>query len=425
MTKKSAEIAYDLHSGLSKISIPEFEDLSLVGMAATLAIHIKGLPEISYDVLRKVSEHMMGVPSIALKSALEILDDIDFVRIVTEPNSKRPSKIIPNIPAFEDVYSVVGNYIESEAQFNEHERAALYILGELQEAPAKRDALFGRSNLDKSVFDRCLQLGMQSGIVSEHQARGRAILISPFYFTDNLSGLADAAAQSGSSAIKSALDKVKNNQGWPMALLDKRQEIGGSPVNPVEMALIHKLSEEGVIKPPTIKFGEVSQSFLFTPKPGEARLNAANREIYERAMALISAVRKGQLLADQYKIYHPVALLRSFRGKGYLRSNSEANLQYQNLVHLRVATLRRTSDSRWALHLNQTDENKRALDLAIDLLSSGNMAGMEIDQDARIALTKNETYIQSLISASEMKKRRTDIQNTEAEHEFEQLLLSL
>ena len=48
MTKEIAEFAFDLHTGLSSYEVPEFDDLKLIGMAATLSIHIKGLGEIPY-----------------------------------------------------------------------------------------------------------------------------------------------------------------------------------------------------------------------------------------------------------------------------------------------------------------------------------------------------------------------------------------
>ena len=48
---------------------------------------------------------------------------------------------------------------------------------------------------------------------------------------------------------------------------------------------------------------------------------------------------------------------------------------------------------------------------------------MEVNQEARIALTRGEEYIQSLISAAELKKRAKQIQDEQASHEFEQLLL--
>ncbi len=63
-------------------------------------------------------------------------------------------------------------------------------------------------------------------------------------------------------------------------------------------------------------------------------------------MALISAVRKGQLLPDQFKIRSPLRILEVFRDRGYIGSNSEARDQYQNLVVLRVAYLKQTTSNR-------------------------------------------------------------------------------
>lgn len=323
------------------------------------------------------------------------------------------------------MYKGIGQFAASECKLNEHEQVTIQLLQQLQDAPRNRSALFDKLGAEKKAFDRVVSVGQRSGIVSQHTARGRDILVSPYYFTDNLDSLADAAAASGAGAIVSTLKKVKDNQGWPLSLVAATGEIGGVKLSGTEKALVEKLAEEGVIKPPTIKFGAKTESFVFTPRPGGGRLNAANREIYERAMALISAVRKGQLLPNQYRIKMPVRILTALNERGYLGANSEAREQYQNLVVLRVAQLRPVGSSQWQLVLNRTPENQQALDLAINLLRTGTLADMEVNQQARIALTKGEEYIQSLISASELKARGKQIKDPEASHEFEQLILKL
>ncbi len=141
-------------------------------------------------------------------------------------------------------------------------------------------------------------------------------------------------------------------------------------------------------------------------------------------MALISAVRKGQLLPGRYNIRMPVRILEVFRDRGYIGSNSEAGEQYKNLVILRVAKLVETVPGMWQLHLVRTPENDMALNLAINILRTGALANMEINQDARIALSKDEQYIQSLIS-SELKKRGKQIEDRQAVFEFEQMLTKL
>jgi hypothetical protein len=57
-------------------------------------------------------------------------------------------------------------------------------------------------------------------------------------------------------------------------------------------------------------------------------------------MALVASVRKGQLLPEGVRIKWPLAILRALRDRGFLKSNSDANIQYQNLVGLRVGFLK-------------------------------------------------------------------------------------
>ena len=392
-------------------------------MAATLSLHMKSLGEIDYEVLRKVSDHFMSIHSYAIEKIVRILADVGFVRLVEK--GKKIQTVIPNIPVFEDVYQTIGDYADSECSLNEHEQATMLLLGQLYHAPGNKDAIRNKLGIDNTVFERCVVLGSASGIVSSHTARGKNILISPFYFADNLDSLADAAAASGAASIRSVLKKVRDNQGWPLSLVGATQEIGGVKLSPTEVALVQKLSAEGVIKPPTIKFSGGQESFVFTPRPGPTRLNAANREIYERAMALISAVRKGQLLPGNYRIKYPLRILEVFRDRGFIGSNSEAGDQYRNLVVLRVAKLVQTTPGRWQLHLVRTQENEDALTLAIQILTTGALAGMEVNQEARIALAKDEQYIQSLISSSDMKKRQKQIVDKQAVFEFDQLITKL
>src|SRR3546814_11784984 len=97
-------------------------------------------------------------------------------------------------------------------------------------------------------------------------------------FADNLKGLADLVAGAGTTAIESTLRKVQANQGWPLSLIVQTGEIGGYRLSTTEAQLVEKLASEGIVKPPMIRFGGRTESFLFTPKPGGTRLNAANRE---------------------------------------------------------------------------------------------------------------------------------------------------
>lgn len=419
--KQIAEFAFDIQIGLGRSDASEFDRLRVIGMAASLAVHIRGIGEIPYEVLRKVSDFYFDIPSYALKDVIEVLEEVEFIDVVS--TRSKIDRVIPKVPHFKSVYSILGEHRDLDA-LNEHEQAAIHILGALQQQPENRDRLAATSGLDKSVFDRCVTIGSHGGLIREHRVRGRNVLVSPVYFADNLDELANIAVSAGSDEISKALSLIKNHQGWPLSLAMKQGDIGGHKLSSTQAALIDKLAEEGILKPPTIAFNTTSETFLFTPQPGHGRLDCANREIYERAMALVASVRKGQLLPDQYKIRSPLSILRALRDRGYLGSNSDANAQYRNLVVMKVAYLKETSAGRWQLHLFQTEENKAALNLAIQLLETGDLAGLEVNSEARIALSKDEKYIQSIIAASELRRREKKVVNEQAAFEFEQLFMT-
>jgi len=420
---KLAEFSYDLHSALGEYETPELDYLKTLGMTATLAVHIRGLGEIQYEVLKLASYHYFKIPSFALDKVIDILSDLEFVDVLG--SKKKIKSIIPKIPHFSSIYSTIGEYTEDD-DLNESELAMLAILNQVYNKPENKQKLINGIAADTSIIDTCLKYSEAGGLLRTHKARGKEIILSPYYFSDNLDGLADLTAKSGSGNISKVLNKLKANQGWPLSMVMKNQEIGGQKLDQVELSLINSMSSEGILKPPSIKFGNGnSEQFVFTPNPGSTRLNAANREIYERSMALVSCVRKGQLMPAQYRINSPVAILKSLRNKGYLNSNSEASEQYKNLVFMKVAFLKPTVGSRCQLVLIQSNENIQALDTAIKLLATGELASLEVNKEATISFSKDETYVQSIIAASDMRKRKQVHIAEEAKNEMDQLLLNL
>lgn len=419
--RKLVEFSYDVQAGLGRIDVPDFDRLRTMGMAATLAIHLRGLQEIEFEVLRKVSDHFFSIPSYALREVCGILAEIEYVDLVTK--SGKIISIIPNIPHFRDLYEGVGDYF-SFKDLNEHEQGTLLILSELQNKPENRDRLVSTTGIDNSLLERCIDIGSTGSYLKEFRARGRSIIASPFYFSDNLDELADVTARVGADDIATVLEVIKSNQGWPLSLIQKRLELGGHKLTQEQMQLLVHLCAEGVLKPPSIEFKNSRETFVFTPKPGGNRLDSSNREIYERAMALVSCVRKGQLLAEQYRIKMPVRILEVLRDQGYIGSSSEAVNQYRNLVFLRVGHLKHVAGDRYQFHLTPGEENRAALDLAIGLLRTGELANLDVRQEAKLALSKDEKYIQSIISAAELKGRGQVALQGDSADQFEQLIFA-
>jgi hypothetical protein len=414
------ELAFDLQTGLGRLDVPEYDTLRLAGMAAVLAIHIKGLVDIPFDVLRKVADHYFEIPSYALRAVLAILAETELVRLVTE--GKTIKKIIPTVPFFSNVYEVVGEYGSGQLM-NDHEALVLGILNKLKDRPYNQESLRHSLGAEVPIMTRTLQITEAGNIVRKHRARGQDIIVSPLYFSDGLDALADLAASKNIGDLVTLLDKIKRGQGWPLSLALKTDVIGTARISSSEKALLRKLTAENIIKPPSLRIGSKDHHFLFTPRPGAGRLNATNRIIYEKAMALVSAVRKGQLLPEAYRIRMPRRILEVLKERGYIRANTEAGLQYSNLVRLRVGRLEHVGGGWYRFSLIDTPENKSALELAIGLVSTGELANIEVNQEAILALSKDELYIDSIVGAAELRGRPAAGIDEDAKKAFDNILL--
>lgn len=418
---KQAELAHDLQLGVARTSIPDFGELPFVGMASILAIHIKGLGEIDYAVLRQVADYFFDIPSLVIDRPVRILEEIGYVALVTE--GKTIKKVIPSVPPFDSVYSGIGEYLGQQS-LTEHEQVTLAILDELSGKPEKRDSLVARLGADRNVFGRCESIVGQCGLVVSKRSRGQTILVSPAYFADNLDSLANLAAAGGATRIEKILNLVSASQGWPLSLIEKRAELNGTKLTADELSILRGLVSDGILKPPSIERpNRLPEHFVFTPRPGNARLSASNREVYERAMGLVAAVRKGQLLPEKYAIQSPGAILRALRDRKKIGANSEAAHQYKNLVALRIGRLQKIQGDRYEFVLIDEPENRKAIDDALVLINGGGRGQAEVDGDAIIALTQDEKYIQSIVASAKFRSIQKMELGPEEHAEIEQLLL--
>ena len=133
--KKLAEFAFDIQTGLGSFEVSEFDDLRTIGMAASLAVHLRGLPEIEYGVLSQVSDARFDIPAPMLKPVLRLLSEVGMVRLYE--SGKAITKIDPLVPYFEDVYEKIGQ-ISGEYSYNEVETATVRILAELFSHPENK-----------------------------------------------------------------------------------------------------------------------------------------------------------------------------------------------------------------------------------------------------------------------------------------------
>lgn len=403
----SSEVAarcHEIQVSLGATEVPEFDLLSEIGMAVRLALHIRGLPAIRYETLRLVANHYLYVPTTAVQRIVLLLAEAEFVKVDQE--GKTIKTVLPTVPYYEDMFTGLGDYAQTAGRFNETERLSIEIVRRLAESPEGLDSLRNTLGADSKLFARSVSIGQTGSYLVKRRARGRDVLLTPLYFSENADVFADVVASSGSKNVKRVLEAVRGMQGVPLSVIQRSSSIGACELSPRQISLLTRLAQDGIVKPPSIRTTYSGQNyFIFTPTPAGAALPPTKRDIYERAMAIVAAVRQGQFLPEAYAIRHPAAIIAALRDRLKLGATTEATQQYRELVHLRVGQLIPVGGGYSEFRIIDTEENKEALQIAYSLVTSGAAKGMEVDEEARRAFRQSQEYVESIIASGELRKR--------------------
>ncbi|MBK8637053.1 MAG: hypothetical protein IPN92_01800 [Chromatiaceae bacterium] len=423
MDKKTAVArCHEIQLAVRDKEVARFESITEIGMAVQVAIHIRGLPMIDYEMLKLISSTMLGVPRLAVDRIAELLAEIEFVRL--QRDGRKIKSVLPTVPYFDDLYAGIGDYFETVAKPDEFELLTLEIVDRLAAAPHNIDALAGKLGADRKAFDASVEIGTKGSFLISRRARSKTVLLNPSYFSENADIFIDHVAKSGATGIQKTLKLIQASQGWPLALIEKTGEICGTKVGQDDIQLLKRLAQEGAVKPPRISTSHAGEAvFIFTPTPGFVKLNPLRREVYERALAIVSAVRQGQLLPNRFRIRSPGAVLYRLKTELQLAPTSDYSEQYKNLVDYRIAQLVPLTNGYRQLKIIDTPENREALQIAYTLVQGDAPPDLSLDKEAHSAMTGSQEYVESLISARVMRDKETITLSDEKRFEYEQLLL--
>lgn len=424
---KRAEVAarcHELQVSLGSLEVPAFESVLDVGMAVRLALHIRGLPAIDYELLKSVAVHVLGIPSPAVRGVVLLLGEVGFAKLNTVGGTIKA--VLPNVPYYEALYDRIGEFAAAERPFNETEELTLDMLRRLARGPQDSNALLQQMNADPKLFAKTVRIGTEGSFLIRERTRGRDVLLSPTYFSENASTFAELVVTSGTGTVRRAMDAVRALPGVPLSLLQSGQvRIDERALPADEVAVLTRLARYGAVKPPRITTAHAGeQHFLFPPTPTGAALPPTRRDQYERAMAIVAAVRQGQFLSKQYPIHKPGAVLNVLLRDGKLgKATTEAAAQYRNLVRHRVAQLVDVGNGFSELRLVDTQDNREALRTALNLVDGGGATGLEVDDAARHALTQDQAYVESMVAACELRKRSVLPPDEDEQLQLDMLLL--
>jgi hypothetical protein len=102
----------EIQTSLGTKDVPEFEAIPELGMAVRLALHIRGLALIDYQVLKLVANHFLNVPTLAVERIVRLLAEIEFVKLQTQGTSIKG--VLPTVPYYEDLFITLGEYADTQ-----------------------------------------------------------------------------------------------------------------------------------------------------------------------------------------------------------------------------------------------------------------------------------------------------------------------
>lgn len=370
----------DFHESLKVVSTfgpkeVKFKNTLLIGKAASLAMHLRGLLYINHLEQLEYAAASLGINSLELPVVLRELEVLDFIRLTKSGDEIK--RIDVKVPEFRSGYAELGQRW-LQLRPNEIEQGGVETLETLHHGPVTMSSLQNQvalHNRDFAIMNDVMKCGQ---LLAVQTVDGTPTAYSPLAVDGNPSAYLQWARRFPGE-VKSAIDTLSQAQG--LSLTDHRLAR-----NPTIMDAV----QTGVLMPVTVNGATGSQKFLFAPRGG---LAPEEKTVLDKARAILSCVRYGQNFAQGVAIKYPRRILEILRdNKQFKRGHPDLMSQYGLLAEKLIGHPFEESSDRWNFRIDDTEENMKALNTAIEMLEYGTSASVTIDLDAQKALLSPSQY---------------------------------
>jgi hypothetical protein len=311
-----------------------------------------------------------------------------------------------SVPYFSDIYSVAGQYFFS-SDHSEIEEATIAVCDSLALLPTTKEEIKRKLGLDSKACEMVLDIGKSGKFIDEYKsARTKeTVLYSPLYWIENPDKLENVYVllrEFGAEQVFAALKKIKQYQGLPLAddLLT-----GDNDTIPEDMKIIGEAMRRGIILAPKVKSLRGEKHFAFSPHIG---IRLEEKVILEKSMAILACIRYGEHFWLITGIKNPHRILNRLLDPPHrIGPHTEIKMQYAILVGRGVGKVfpDRFKKDRYYFELIPTEENKKALQLAIDLLKVGEVLEEKgLSKDLQSVLFYPGSYEEAMRTLPKLKR---------------------
>jgi hypothetical protein len=370
----------ELHEGLKEYTSfgpkdVHFKKTLLIGKAAVLAMHLRGLLYIDDYTQLEYAAAALGITSLELGPVLRELEELDFVSVVREGEEVRRVDI--RVPKFRSGYTELGERWRDLAP-SEVEQASLFTLNDLYSGPQDKEGVLRSLGLDGTQQSIMLDVMHSGSLIATQVVDGQPLLYTPLAVDGNPTAYLQWA-QKFPDEVAAALAVLRASQGLPI----------DDPDLQTNQAL-NDAVQTGVLMPVCVAGATGSKDFVFAPHGG---LNSEEYVILDKARAILACVRYGQKFAQGRPIRYPRLILERLRSeRRFRKGHPDLFTQYGLLVQKLIGHLEDEGNGRWNFIVDDTDENLKALDVALEMLQYGESPSARINIDAQKALLSSTGY---------------------------------
>ena len=383
--------AQDFHESLRNTSTfgPKevyYKTTLLIGKAATLAMHLRGLLFVDNIKQLEYAAASLGISSLELDAVLNVLQQVGFIDIIKGRHGIR--RIDIKVPQFRSGYTDLGEHWKQLSP-SEIEQASVYLLNQLYSGPTEKTQVITSIGLNPTEESIMLDV-MESGSLAATQVvDGQPMLYTPLAVDGNPTLYLQWAIRFPDE-VAAAIETLRNHQGLPLS----------DPKLQGNKALSEAIST-GVLMPVEVKGATGRQRFAFAP---HGTLSPEENVIMDKTRAILACVRYGQKFATVSPIRNPKAILQRLRDhKRFKRGHSDLFSQYGLLVEKLIGHPIDVGNGRWNFVIDDTEENIKALDVALEMLEHGESPSSRISLEAKNALLSPSGYQGPIPTRSRMR----------------------
>lgn len=397
----------DVNSGLRTFdaaspSLAPLKKTRLVGMAADLACLVRGIPIIT-DIasLESVAAGELDVPPTSFDAVIGLLEESELVELTRDIHGD-VTGLTSEVPYYQDLYRILGTAWRNRRP-SQIEEEVVAVIDQLALGPFPAEMLIERVGIESSDVDRILQLGTDSQLIKSVSGIEGTILYSPFTAFENPALLSELAESHGSEQLLSEFNALRNRQGLA--------------VSPERYPLLYDAVGRGLLLAPSVRLPSGGdQPFATLPYTLDRSLLVGEKPILDKALAIVACIRCGEEFGGYSDLPSAVSAINKLLREGELNPHSSSERQYRLMRNKGVVAY--GSDpmpwGHWIVPtLIDTPDNRRALEIARDLISLGEPMEGRSDRTGMDLLSTDAIYLNPMKT---VKANRPRLPHKEAEY---------